>query len=147
MKRNILASILLVSGLTALGNHAATASDELGGALLGAGAGAVVGHVIGGRDAAIVGGFLGAMIGAAAADDDDDRVVGRPHHRGRPGQYGVQVYEAPRPRHAPQPVWVAPRRGADFRVIDRPGWDDGYGRRDDSRWDRRDDRRGEHRGW
>jgi hypothetical protein len=138
MKHNLLASILLASGLTVFGNHVATASDELGGALLGAGAGAVVGHVIGGRDAAIVGGFLGAVIGAAAADDDDDRVVVRHPHRGWPVHHGVLVYEAPRPRHAPPPVWVAPRRGHEYRDHDRHGWDDGYGRRGDGRWDRRD---------
>ena len=58
--------------------NAARADDTLFGAVLGGGAGVLVGHAVGGRDGAIVGGALGAVAGAViAADDDDDRRGGR----------------------------------------------------------------------
>lgn len=109
MKRRFLAPVLLLAGLTAFGNPAVQASDELAGALLGAGTGALLGHALGGRDAAVVGGFIGAMVGVAVADDDDPRVVVRRPHHVRHAPPAVVVYEAPRHRHAPPPIWAPSR--------------------------------------
>lgn len=140
MKRKLFASILLATGLAA-SVPSALALDELGGAVLGAGTGAVVGHALGGRNAAIFGGFLGAIIGAAAADDDDDdrRAAHRPPARG-PGHRDVVVVQAPRPRPVPPPAWTEPRRGDDYGRLDRRSdrWDDHRGWRDGpDRYDRR----------
>lgn len=149
MKRKLFASILLASGLAAYG-PSAQALDEVGGAVLGAGTGAVVGHMLGGRDAAIFGGFLGAILGAAAADDDDERVVVRRPPAHRPGPHGVVVVESPGPRPLPPPAWSAPRRGDEFRRHGR--WHNRCDWRDDRRdwWDD-DDRAGpgrrDGRGW
>lgn len=134
MTRPILASLLLSAGLVTVA-PSALALDETGAAVLGAGAGVAVGHMIGGRDAAIVGGFLGALIGAAAADDDDhDRVVLRHPPRYRPDPYGVVVVRSPRP--LPPPAWAPYHRRDRFDRRDR--WDDDRGHWDRGRWD--DDR-------
>ena len=47
----------------------AMANDAVVGAIIGGGAGAFVGHSIGGRDATIIGGALGAAAGAAIGSD------------------------------------------------------------------------------
>ncbi|MEW5787038.1 MAG: YMGG-like glycine zipper-containing protein [Pseudomonadota bacterium] len=159
MKAKVLASALLITTLSAFGT-AAHASDELLGALIGAGAGAVIGHAIDRDDGAAVGGILGAVVGLAVADDDDDRrtvVVRRPPpgpvivHRAPPP--AVVVYQAPPVRYVARPVYV-PVRGVPpgwHKHHDRD-WDDHH-RHQGERWDRDDhrdghDRRGrdDHRG-
>ncbi len=105
MKSKLVASILLMAGLTAFGNNAIS-SDEFAGALLGGGTGAVLGHMVGGRDGAFVGGFIGAMVGAAAADDDDDerRPIARNPRRDFHVPPPVTVYQTPRVRYV-QPAF------------------------------------------
>ncbi len=132
MKSKLVASILLMAGLTAFGSNAMS-SDEFAGALLGGGTGAVLGHMVGGRDGAFVGGFIGAMVGAAAADDDDDE-----RHRGVRGPRRdahvppVAVYQAPRVRYV-QPVFTQPNPPQHWRY---------------ERIDRHDNRRNDdHDGW
>jgi hypothetical protein len=93
MKTSRFASILLLSGITAFGSLA-SASDELAGALIGAGTGAVIGNAIDRHDGAIVGGILGAVIGVAIADNDNDRRPVNVHH-------GYS-----RPQHRPEPVVI-----------------------------------------
>ena len=97
-------AVLLLSGSVLFG-PAAVASDELAGALIGAGAGAVIGNAIDRHDGAVVGGILGAMLGAAIADDDDGapRRGYRPDHLYRPA-YGpppVVFYFRPPVRYPP----------------------------------------------
>lgn len=148
MKAKYLITTLLLAGSTAFGNTA-MASDELAGAVIGAGAGAVIGNAIDRHDGAVVGGILGAVLGLAIADDEDDhgrRVVYAPP---RPvyGPAPLVVYEAPRVRYVQQPVYVAPPRPV-------YGWhQDRYDRREDrrddrhDRWDDRRDYRHDGRGW
>jgi hypothetical protein len=132
MKTRYLASALLMAGLTGLGNPAAMASDELAGALIGAGAGAAIGHAMNGHDGAIIGGFLGAMVGASVADDDHHTLIVR--HRPR------YIHAPPPARYyGPPPYWS---RDRDYRH-------DGYWDRDrrdgrDRDRDGRHDRRGGH---
>ncbi len=148
MKTKLIASILLLSGMTAFG-EAALASDQAAGAIIGAGTGAIIGHSIDRGDGAVVGGILGAIIGAAIADDDDDygrRVVVRQPPRPVYGPPPVVVYDAPRVRYVPQPVYVNVRPAPPVYVYER------FERRHDRREDRRDDRwghddHGGHRGW
>lgn len=148
MKSTLFVRILLLSGLTAFGS-AASASNELAGALLGAGAGAAIGNSIDRHEGAVVGGIFGAIIGAAIADNDHDR--GR--YVARDSYYPAPVYQNPvdvRPYYPPVPLvsYPAPR----VRVISQPvyvdvhrtpGWRHDRDGRDDRRWDRdgRDDRR------
>jgi hypothetical protein len=73
MKRRFVIAAALFAASLAL-TPGARASDALIGALLGAGAGIVVGHAVGGQDGAIVGGGIGAIAGAA---------IGSHHHRSR----------------------------------------------------------------
>jgi len=143
MKTKFVAPILLMAGLAAFGNNA-MASDELAGALLGAGTGAVLGNAVGGQDGAIVGGFFGALMGVAIADDDG-RPGMRPPRRVFYGPPPVVVYQAPRVRYA-QPVIVAPPphygrferdvRRDGRRDHDRDGWRDDRAYRSGDRWDR-----------
>lgn len=129
---------LLAAGL-AVGSSAASAgSDELGAALVLGGTGAVIGHAINGRDGAVIGGFLGAVLGAAAADDNGDRYRYRQRHDYRYGHpwRGTPVYTLP------------PHFRGDGYWRDRPSkerWDDRGWRDNDRGWrddDRRDGRRG-----
>lgn len=144
MKTSLFVRILLLSGITTFGT-VATASDQLAGALLGAGTGALIGSAIDQREGAIVGGFLGAMIGAVVADDDDHRTVNVRHHPApvyvspgyRPAP--VVVHPAPRVRYYTQPVFVDVPPPSHFRNHDR------YERRD-GRWDRDQDYRRDDRG-
>jgi uncharacterized membrane protein len=92
MKAKFIAPVLLVSSLTLFGN-AATASDELAGAVIGAGAGALVGHSFDRYDGAVVGGILGAVLGVVIADDDDDH---------RPRVVRVQRRRPDRPLQLPR---------------------------------------------
>jgi hypothetical protein len=147
VKTRLLASLLLLSGTTAFGNPA-IASDELAGALIGAGAGAIIGNSIDRHDGAVVGGILGAVLGAAIADDHDRRVVHAypgpyphpypgPHARPFRGPPPVVVYEAPH-RYMPPP-----------HVQSRPmpyGWRHDHDDYRDGRWDRDHDRGREGRG-
>lgn len=143
MKGRFAIPMALATGLTlAAGN--ASASDEVFGALLGGATGAVIGHAVGGRDAAVAGGAFGAIVGAAAASDDryygdyygPRRVYGPPP----PVYYGPPrvVYEDYRPVYGPPPVVIqyAPARYGYYGA-----W--GYHR---DRWDRDHDGR-RHRGW
>lgn len=139
MKTKYFVPVLLLTGMTAFGN-VAMADDELAGALLGAGAGAIIGDSINPRDGAIVGGIFGAMLGAAIADDDDGRRYPYARHNYRPyyAPPPVVMYGPPRYRYVAPPVYVTPRP--------MPyGWrHDRYDHRD-GRWGRDDDRR--HDGW
>ena len=74
-----------------LSANAARADDALLGALLGGGAGVLIGHSIAGRNGSVIGGALGAAAGVAIATD---------HHQAR-------VAYVPPPVYAPQPVYVA----------------------------------------
>lgn len=134
MKTNVLATSALLAGLIAVGSSAAMASDQLAGALIGAGAGAVVGNAVGGRDAAVAGGFIGAILGAAVADHDHHRTIVSQPHRHR------AYVPPPAHRHyAPRPHWNGPHQASHWRH-DR---DFRYERsRDRERIGWRDDRRG-----
>jgi hypothetical protein len=125
MKRRFgIAAALFAASLTL--TSAAQASDSLVGALLGAGAGVVVGQAVGGRDGAIVGGGLGAIAGAAIASE---------HWRSR------EVHAPARHAYYEEPVAI-PRR--DVRYVERVrNREDGDW--EDRRWDHRDDR--PWRGW
>lgn len=94
MKKQIAASALLSLCLLSAN---AMANDAILGAVLGGGAGAFVGHSIGGRDATIIGGAIGAAAGAAIASDDDRR--DRRH---------VRVVEERRVTYVAQPTYYAP---------------------------------------
>ncbi|HYP68740.1 MAG TPA: glycine zipper 2TM domain-containing protein [Thiobacillaceae bacterium] len=147
MKAKFAIPLTLIAGLTlAAGN--ASASDEAFGALLGGATGAVIGHAIGGRDAAVAGGAFGAIVGAAAASEQDRyyddyygprRVYGPPP----PVYYGPPrvVYQEFRPVYGPPPVIIdyAPARYGYYGY--HGGW-----RHNDGRWDRDRDGRW-HRGW
>lgn len=152
MKTKLLIPVLLISSMTAFGN-VAMADDELAGALLGAGAGAIIGDSINPRDGAVVGGIFGAMLGAAIADDDDGRRYSYGRHDYRPyyAPPPFVMYGPPRYRYAPPPVYVYPRYGWRHDRHDyRDGrWDRDHDRgRDgrDGRWDRDNDRDRDHDG-
>lgn len=156
MKSTLFVRILLLSGLTAFGSAAsvnASASDEFAGALIGAGAGAVIGNSINRHEGAVVGGIFGAIIGAAIADNDHDRdrYVVRDRYTPAPVyRHPVDVrpyyppvplvsYPAPRVRVVTQPVYVDVRPSHHWRY-------ERDERRDDRRWDRDHDRRHDGRG-
>lgn len=148
MKSKLFFRILLLSGLTAFGSTAsvaASASDEFAGALIGAGAGAVIGNSINRHEGAVVGGIFGAILGAAIADNDDRYVVRERYYPAPAYRHPVDVrpyyppvplvsYPTPRVRVVTQPVYVDVHPSNNWR-FDRDG------RRDDRRWDRDHDRR------
>ncbi|MEW5770576.1 MAG: YMGG-like glycine zipper-containing protein [Pseudomonadota bacterium] len=143
MKAKSLITTLLLAGSTAFG-HAATASDELAGAVIGAGAGAVIGHAIDRQDGAAVGGILGAMLGLAIANDDDERRVVHAPPRPVYGPAPVVVHEPTRVRYVRQTVYVAPPRppyGWHQARFER--WEDRREARRERREERRDERWGE----
>ncbi len=82
-------------------------SDQIAGAIIGAGFGAVIGQHMGGHDGAIVGGAIGAATGAAVAGHDGRRVYRThgPTHRVHGGHQG------PGARHHGGNVWRAPNHG------------------------------------
>lgn len=151
MKSTLFVRILLLSGFTAFGS-AASASDELAGALIGASAGAVIGNSLDRHEGAVVGGIFGAILGAAIADNDHDRnryVVRDRYYPAPVYRHPVDVrpyyppvplvsYPSPRVRLIAQPVYVDVHRD--------PGWRNGRDGRDDRRWDRDGDRRYDGRG-
>ncbi|HTH93926.1 MAG TPA: YMGG-like glycine zipper-containing protein [Rhodocyclaceae bacterium] len=102
MKKIFLASLLVAASLGATNARA----DEFGGALVGGGVGAVVGHAVAGRNGALVGGVVGAVTGASIAS--------QPRYYAAPPAYGYApqqvAYYAPPPapvyyvRPAPPPV-------------------------------------------
>jgi uncharacterized protein YcfJ len=94
MKKQIAASALLSLCLLSAN---AMANDAILGAVLGGGAGAFVGHSIGGRDATIIGGAIGAAAGAAIASDN-----------GRRDRRHVRVVEERRVTYVAQPTYYAP---------------------------------------
>jgi len=91
----------------------AMANDAVIGALLGGGAGAIVGQSIGGRNATIIGGAIGAAAGAAIGSDN-----------GRTTYVERRVeYIPPPPVYYSQPVRVVPGPmvyGSPVRVIETP---------------------------
>jgi hypothetical protein len=91
-------------GLAALGlGGTASANDSVAGAILGAGAGAIIGHTVGGPDAAVAGGLIGAMTGAAVASS---------HFRPGVSVHSAGGYGYPPPAYYPRPsrgpVYVVP---------------------------------------
>jgi hypothetical protein len=150
MKVRSLIPALFITGLASLTNPAA-ANDQFASALLGAGAGAVIGHAVGGHDAALFGGIVGAMVGAAANDRDGPRVVVRaPFPVYQPPR--VAVYETPVMRYQPVNYWRYDSRWEPSYNAWRGDFRDG--RREDRRDDRRDDYhgdrhddRGDHHRW
>ncbi len=147
MKAKFAIPLALATGLT-LAAGGASASDPVFGALLGGATGAVIGHAIGGHDATVAGGAFGAIVGAAAASQHEDRydddyygprrVYGSPP----PVYYGPPrvVYEAPRRYYGPPPVVVQYGSGYGYR----DGWRH-HDRWDHDRWDH--DGYRDHRGW
>jgi len=103
--------------LAALGfGGSAMAHDQVAGALLGAGAGAIVGHAIGGPDAAVAGGLIGAVTGAAVSSHHPPPLS--VHYAGGygyappayyPGWPRAPVYVVP-----PPPIIFVPSRGHGF---------------------------------
>ncbi len=95
----------------------AAAGDQVAATIFGAGAGAIIGHTVGGPDVAVVGGIIGAAAGAAIAAP---RVV---HYRGPHPGYGPPVYHRP-PRG---PVYVVPPPVVVFVLSRGHGyWHDAY---------------------
>jgi hypothetical protein len=146
MKSRSIVRILLLSGFASLGAPA-LASDELAGALIGAGTGALIGNSIDRHEGAVIGGIFGAILGAAIADDDhryrDPSASPRHPHQ----YYGPApvVYQAPRVRYIEQPIIVEHRPSPYRWKEDRRGrheyrWDRDRERRNDDRRDRRDRR-------
>lgn len=103
MKKQIAASALLSLCLLSAN---AMANDAILGAVLGGGAGAFVGHSIGGRDATIIGGAIGAAAGAAIASDNDRRHVRVVERRVTYVAQPTYYAPPPRPVYHVQPVRV-----------------------------------------
>ncbi len=149
MKTRFVLPTLLLATLAGFGTIA-QASNEAAGVFIGAGSGAIIGHAISGGDGAIVGGILGAMVGAAIADDDRGRpVVVRHDDWPAYGPRPVRVYEAPRVRYVSTPVIVYSRpapyvwRHDDRRDYRNGRWDRDYRGDHHDHWnDGRDGRRG-----
>lgn len=128
MKRLFLMSSLLVTSLVAAPVMAGERQDAVVGAVIGSGAGALIGHSLSGRDGALFGGALGAMAGVAIATSDrgpstrtvvHERVV-------YPVQKVVVVKEPPRRvvvvhehRHGKGPGWKKAYAYQDHRGYDR----------------------------
>jgi hypothetical protein len=83
--------------------------------------------VIGGNNGAVVGGFLGAMVGVAVADDHPRPVAVRPHPHVGYGPAPVRYY-------APPPPWAGPRHAHHQWHHDRDGRHDGDWRRGRDGW-------------
>lgn len=143
MKNRIFITTLLAAGV-ALASTTVAASDELAGAIVLGGTGAVLGHAIGGQDGAVIGGFLGAILGAAAADDNDrhrDYRGGRDYRRISPPVH----YMPPPPSYRWRDEWRERHDGrwnGDNRRWNDNGWRDNDGRRGGHR-----DNHGDHHGW
>src|SRR5690606_35847606 len=69
----------------------AVAGDPAFGAVIGAGAGAIIGHTVGGPDAAVVGGVIGAVAGAAVGHAQRHATVSV-HYRPFPPTYAPPLY-------------------------------------------------------
>jgi hypothetical protein len=141
--------ITLALSLGLLSANAALADDAVLGALLGGGAGAVVGRSIGGRDATIIGGALGAAAGAAIGSEHRRRArvdyAPAPVYYDAPPAYSH--YSPPPPAYYPQQVYYT----QPMRVEAPPVYfvEDGYYRggwrhhhRHDRDWERHDYGRG-----
>ena len=136
MKKQIGITLALSIGL--LASNAAMANDAVLGALLGGGAGVLVGRSVGGRDGAIIGGALGAAAGAAIASQ-------RPRGHYAPPAY--VTYEEPL-AYYPAQVYYAPLGYYQQRVhyVHGERWyRDHRNYRDDPRDDRHDHGRDDHR--
>lgn len=81
MKRMLTISALVLTTMSA--GAFAGDRDAVVGAMVGGGAGALIGHSVNGRDGAMVGGALGALAGVAIAtsDRDNDRADYRESYR------------------------------------------------------------------
>ena len=139
MKKARCITLALALGLLASG--AALADDAVLGALIGGGAGAVVGHSVGGRDATIIGGAIGAAAGAAIGSQ---RGAGRVEYVAPPVYYAApaypqRVYYPPQTVYYARPVHIAP---APVYYVER-GYQRNHRRHHEYRdWDRDDHRRG-----
>ena len=127
----------------------AVAGDPVVGAVFGAGAGAIIGHSVGGPDAAILGGIIGAMTGAAISGSQGPRRI--MVHNGRGYGYGPPpviyapppvIYAPPPVQYAPPPVYYpAPMRGPVYSapaptIIFLPGRGHGYWHHQVDSWGR-----------
>ena len=136
--------ITLALALGVLSSGAALADDAVLGALIGGGAGAVVGHSVGGRDATIIGGAIGAAAGAAIGSQ---RGAGRVEYVAPPVYYAApaypqRVYYPPQTVYYARPVHIAP---APVYYVERGYGRAHHGHRDHRDWGRDDHRRA--RGW
>lgn len=98
MKKQL--GITITLAICLLSSGAAIADDAVWGALLGGGAGAVVGRQIGGRDGTIIGGALGAAAGAAIGSE---RGHGRVQYVAPP--VSAVYYTAPPAYYAASPAY------------------------------------------
>ena len=105
MKKKLGITMALSLGL--LVSNVAMANDAVLGALLGGGAGVLVGRSIGGRNGALVGGALGAAAGAAIGSEQQyrPRVEQRvDYYPPPPVYYSQQTYYPPQPVYYTQPA-------------------------------------------
>lgn len=91
MKKQLRIAMIFSIGL--LSANLAMANDAVLGALLGGGAGAVVGRSIGGRNSTVIGGALGAAAGAAIGSNY--RNPRAEYYPPSPVYYGPPVYSSP----------------------------------------------------
>jgi hypothetical protein len=133
MNTKLLTTLFIATGLT-LASVPASANDDLAAALVLGGTGAVLGNAIGGSEGAAVGGFLGLLLGAASADNND-RYAGyrndRYYRRPPPPAYVVAPYPG-RPYWREE--WREHRDGRWYGDGWRDNWHDGRGRGDGDRW-------------
>jgi hypothetical protein len=112
MKKSLQIATLVSIGL--LGANVALANDAVVGAVLGGGAGALIGNSVNGHNGAVVGAALGAAAGAAIAANGPYYGTSaqvyygppQPVYYARPAYYGAPVYY-PAPVYYARPV-VAP---------------------------------------
>lgn len=101
--RNFAGALIGMAALAA--GTGAQAQDSVAGAIFGAGTGAIIGHVLGGPDAAVAGGLVGAVTGAALASAGNRSAVQVHYDGGYGGRYAPPRYD---PRHSRGPVYVMP---------------------------------------
>ena len=137
MNKNLLNAMVVSLGLLTAG--VAMADDAVIGALIGGGAGALVGRSIGGRDATIIGGAIGAAAGAAIGSDRSRvRYEQRVEYYNPAPVYVAQETYYPAPvYYAPPPVRVSPPT---VYYVEGRRLPDRHWRHHDHRWDRHDHR-------
>lgn len=132
--RWLMAGSLIVAAVVWQGQaNAGGRSDQIAGAIIGAGIGAVIGQQVGGHDGAVLGGAIGAATGAVAAGDRGHRVYqtggygARPGHGRHHGDYGRPHRPPPVHHHAPRvggyghPAWAGSLAAPPARIIG-PGY-------------------------